>query len=264
MLITSIKRASPALIASSALIGSLVFAGTAFAAAPTGQRGFGHDMRPTVVGTVASTPSSNGTFTVTAKNWRRGGTPSSNTTTTTYTVDTTSSTTVTKAGAASSIGAIAVGDTVMVRGTLSGSTVAATVIRDGAAGFKGMPGQRPATTTPAITGNGEPVIGGNVSAISGSSITITNQGSSTYTVDASSAKITKRGVTDATLSNVAVGDRVVVQGTVNGTSVTASSVVDQGAASTSSTSETGSTPARHAGGFMGTIGGFFSRLFGFL
>ena len=258
-----IKRASPALIAGSALIGSLVFAGAAFAAAPTAKRGFGHGLRPMVVGTVASTPDARGTFTVTAKDWKRGGTPSSATTATTYTVDTTSSTTVTKAGAASSVSAIAVGDTVMVRGALSGSTVAATAVRDGRAGFKGMPGQRPATTTPAITGNGEPVIGGSVSAISGSSITITNQGSTAYTIDASSAKITKHGVTDATLSNVVVGDRVVAQGTVNGTSMTASSVVDQGTAPTSSASGTGSAPAGHTGGFLGAIGGFFSRLFGF-
>ncbi len=257
-----IKRAFPALIAGSAIIGSLVFAGTAFAAAPTAHKGFGHDMRPAVVGTVASAPDASGTFTVTAKDWKRGDTSETDTTTTTYTIDTTSSTTVTKAGAASSVSAIAVGDTVMVRGTLSGSTVAATTIRDGASGLKGMPEQRP-DATPVVTGNGEPVIGGSVSAISGSSITITNQGSASYTVDASSAKITKHGVTDATLSNVVVGDRVVAQGTVNGTSMTASSVVDQGAAPSSTTRAASSTPAVHAGGFMGAIGGFFSRLFGF-
>ncbi|MHB8860606.1 MAG: hypothetical protein ACYC48_02625 [Minisyncoccota bacterium] len=258
------KRALPALIAGSALIGSLALAGTAFAAAPAGVRGFGHGMRPAVVGTVASAPNASGIFTVTAKNWaRRDSASSSNAApTTTYTVDTTGSTTVTKAGAASTVSAIAVGDTVMVQGTLSGSTVSATVIRDGV----GRVGQKPGNTTPrtpAITGNGEPVIGGTVTVNQDGTLTVTTKSGISYAVTvASSATIAKPGVATATIANVVTGDSVVVQGTVNGTSVTASSIVDQGTPVSSTASSTGA-PETHRGGFMGAIGGFFSHLFGF-
>ena len=80
------------------------------------------------------------------------------TTATTYTVDA-SSATVTKNGAASTVSAIAVGDTVMVQGTVSGTNVTAKTIRDGVG-----QGQ------PAIQGNGQPVVAGTVTAINGNSV----------------------------------------------------------------------------------------------
>jgi hypothetical protein len=255
------RRNLMAFVAGAACIGSFAVTNTALAA---GLGGFGHGMRPAVAGIVASAPDANGTFTVTSKSWQRGSTTSTPTTSTTYTVNTTSATIVTKTGASSSVSAIAVGDTVMIQGTVSGTNVAATKIYDGLMGRLGqMFGQKPkmeiASHTPAIAGNGQPIIGGNVTAISGSSLTVTNKSNVTYTVNMSSATISKMGVTGATLSNIVVGDSVIVQGTVNGTSVTASSIIDQGTPPSSSTST--DHPAR--GGFFGAIGGFFSHLFGF-
>jgi hypothetical protein len=208
---------------------------------------------PGVFGTVASV--SGDTLTVTSKMGPiTSAAGSANASGTTYTVDATNAT-VMKAGASSSVSAIAVGDTVLVTGTVSGTSVTATTIRDGMLmGQNGRP-----STTPIIQGNGEPVIGGTVSAISGSTLTVTNKSNVTYSVDASNATIEKKNAA-STLSTVAVGDSVVVQGAVNGTSVTASSVMDGGVPSAQGTS----TP--HPGGmqgFLGGIGSFFHSLFGF-
>ncbi len=172
----------------------------------------------------------------------------------TYTVDA-SSATVTKNGAASSVSNIAVGDTIMVQGTVTGTNVVAKTIRDGAA-----------QAQPAIQGNGQPVVAGKVTVISGSVVTITNQSNVTYTVDASAAKFVVAGVTSPTILNVAVGDNVVVQGTVNGNSVTASSVIYQKAKPKTGENNSGNSqkPAGNfMGGIMGGIGNFFKKLFGF-
>ena len=265
------KTSLAALALGSVALGSVALAGTALAASITpppgvqseqgeGMRaGIGGFMRPVVVGTVSTM---NGTtLTVSAKSFQRPATPGTAPTAlaTTYTVDA-SAATVTKAGAASTVSAIAVGDTVMIQGTVTGTNVVATKINDGVMG-RGAFGQKPSGTkpvTPAITGNGQPVVGGKVTAVSGSTVTITNASNVTYTIDATNATVTKGGVPAATLSNVVVGDTLVVQGTVNGTSVTASSVIDQGAAP----SATSGSPAAHRG-ILSSIGGFFAHLFGF-
>ncbi len=206
-------------------------------------------MKPGVFGTIGSISGSS--LTVTSK-MGPGGTADS-----AYTVDATNAT-VTKNGASSSVSNLAVGDTVMVQGTINGTSVTATAIRDGAMG-----GQRP--PMPAIQGNGEPVIGGNVTAVNGPTLTVTNRSNITYTVDASSAAVTKGNATSS-LSSVSVGDSVIMQGTVNGTSVTASSVIDQGNGTVPPNS-TSTGSGGHRMGFMGSIfgaiGGFFQHLFGF-
>lgn len=250
-------------IIGSAVVGVLAFSGTAFAqttntapqpqgsARSGGMWGGGAGKAPGVVGTVSAV--SGTTLTVTSKGLGKSTTA----TATTYTVDA-SNATVTKAGAASSASAIAVGDTVMVQGTVSGTSVTATSIRDGVGGTGKAP-------TPVITGNGEPVVGGAVTAVSGTTLTVTNKSNVTYTIDASSATVEKGNVTSS-ISNVAVGDNVVVQGTVNGTSVTASSVIDSGTASASGNSTGGAGGMMHGGGVggvFGAIGGFFQHLFGF-
>ena len=193
----------------------------------------------------------------------------------TYTVDA-SNATVIKNGATSTVAAIAVGDTLMARGTVSGTNVTATLIRDGQFGRGGMPGT-PAnanetnTQTPPIQGNGQPLVVGKIVTISGTTLTITNNSNVTYTVDASSAKFSQ-GRNIIAVTNLNVGDSIIVQGTVNGNSVTASSVIDQARPAIStgtpgSNSETASAPnanipqARH--GFFGSIGNFFKRIFGF-
>lgn len=67
---------------------------------------------------------------------------------------------------------------------------------------------------------------GNVTAINGTTITMqeeANEGGASYVVDASQATVTNNGV-NAALSDVKVGDKIFVQGTTNGTNVTATSI----------------------------------------
>lgn len=171
-----------------------------------------------------------------------------------------------KNGATSTVANIAVGDMVIVQGTVSGSNVTATVVRDGV-GMGGAKGWgRGATSTLKtlpIKGNGQPVVGGNVTAISGTTLTVTNASNVTYAIDVSGATIVKNGVA-STVSSVAIGDSVVVQGTVNGTSVAASSVIDQGVKNqNASSSSEGGKGGGFGSGIFGAIGGFFAHLFGF-
>ena len=260
-----LKRSILASIASSVLIGSFALAGTAFANGNTGESrngNRGQSMRPAVVGTVASVSGNTLTVAVKDREGERDNNASTTALSTTYTVDATNAV-VTKNGTASTISVIAVGDTVIVQGTVSGTnSVTATAIRDTVGMMKGRSetnaGQK-STVPPPIQGNGQPVIGGSVTAVNGTALTVTTKSGIVYSVDATLAKITKLGVTSATLSNVVTGDTVVVQGMVSGTSVTASSIIDQGAVPTASS---GSTPAPHRG-FFGAIGNFFTHLFGF-
>jgi len=194
--------------------------------------------RSGIYGTIASI--SGNTLTVTSKMGASG-------TGTTYTVDATNAT-VTKAGVISSVSSIAVGDMVMVAGTINGTSVVATTIRDGVVGTKTPP-------VSIIKGNGQPVIGGAVMAISGNILTVTNKSNVSYTVDVTNATIEKSNAVSS-VSAITVGDNVVVQGAINGNSVTASSVIDGGTTSTT-------TPAKKGNGFFGTIGNFFHNLFGF-
>ncbi len=207
-----------------------------------------------IAGTVASV--SGNTITVTSK----GGWNS--TAGTTYTVDATNAT-VSKDGVSSSVSSIATGDMVMVQGTVNGASVTATAIHDGKGPKEGMPfGQNVASI---IQGNGQPVVGGTITAINGTALTVTNTGNVTYTVDATNATVTKDGASSS-VSSIAVNDRVVVQGTVNGTSISAASIVDQGGAPSTQTSTPGSMPPAHhgfMGGFLGSIGNFFGHLFKF-
>ena len=117
--------------------------------------------------------------------------------------------------------------------------------------------------TPAVTGNGQPIIGGNVTAINGSSIIVTTANGVVYTVDATSARVVKSGTTDTTLANIAIGDSIIVQGAVNGTTVIASSVIGHGIIQNSTTQTTKAATLHRGYGFMGAVGGFFSRFFGF-
>lgn len=262
---TITKRSLGALIASSAIIGSFALAVPAFAAESVGTRPVGihaneQKSRPMVNGTV--TTISGNTLTVTMRGWQRENktTPTS----VVYTVDATNAV-VTKGGATSTVSAILVGDTVMIKGTVTGTHVVATTIRDGAMrNLEKMPEGKPDKNlhTPLTlpVGNGQPVVGGTVTAISGNSVTIVNKSNVTYTIDVTAAKVTKRDVATATLSSITVGDSVIVQGSVNGTSVTASTVIDQGVLHTSTS--VGEMPERK-GGFMNSVGGFFSHLFGF-
>ncbi len=266
-----------AIVTSSAVIGSLLFAGVASAqtttTAPTPgtgvHEGFGRGgaHMPGVFGTIASI--SGNTITVVSKGFGRGATTA---TPTTYTIDATNAS-VTKSGAASSVSALVMGDTVMVEGTVTGTNVVATAIRDGipqGRGGMGMHGTVASSAAALIQGNGQPVVGGTVTANDGTTITITNKSNVTYSVTTSASTVVTKAGTTAAVASVVVGDEVVVQGAVSGNVVAASSVIDQGAKPTT-TSGTPDTTAGGAtapkGGFVGgivhSIGGFFRNLFGF-
>ena len=222
--------------------------------------------RPAVTGTVTSV--SGTTITVSAKKGLELGkemgrgkastTPKTTPASITYTVDA-SVAAVMKNNATSSISSIAVGDIVMVQGTISGTTIKATTIRDGVLAPRQMnkESDRPATSSLPFQGNGQPVIAGTISAVNGSTVTVTNRSNVTYTVNATNAQVTK-GQGTTPLSNLTVGDNVIVQGVVNGTSVVASSIIDQ-----SKPTNNVNNNEQKSQGFFGRIGSFFKSLFGF-
>ena len=109
-----------------------------------------------------------------------------------------------------------------------------------------------------VIGNGQPVVAGTISVINGNTLTVTTASNVTYTIDATNAKVLQ-GQNTVALSSVAVGNSVVIQGTVNGTSVTASTIIEQSAPV--GTSATIGRPVAH--GFFAGIGQFFAHLFGF-
>ena len=86
-----------------------------------------------------------------------------------------------------------------------------------------------------MMGSSTPAVIGKVVSVSGTTLTVSGHSgpdtaTTTYTVDASSAKIMKgkptATSTPATISDVAVGDNVLVIGTASGTTVTAKVIVD--------------------------------------
>ena len=121
---------------------------------------------------------------------------------------------------------LSVGDTLMVGGTVNGSSVTATNIMDGAMPTGGMGGDR----GPGGFGGKGPGVMGTVTSVSGSTLTVTEKSGTVYTVDATSAKVMKGTAGSkpaaSTLSSVAVGDTVGIRGTVTGQNVVATDVMD--------------------------------------
>lgn len=190
--------------------------------------------------------------------------------TTTFAVDATNA--VVKKGNASAtttgISSILVGDTVLIQGTISGTNITATMIRDGilppprSMGMgRGQKGDnkggdyKMGSSSPLIEGNGQPVIAGTVSSVNTSTIVITNKSNVSYTIDATNAKILGAGKNQnaLTIADIKTGDAIVVQGTINGTSVTAATILEGQA-------KASGQPQR---GFFGGVGQFFIHLFGF-
>lgn len=207
-----------------------------------------------IFGTV--TAISGNTITVQTKTFVKGSTSS---TAAAYTVNADAAI-IDKNKTAIAIAGISIGDTVMVEGTVSGSVVTAARIHDGVM-VKGAPDTKSNTGNDTKNkgdatipdGNGQPVVGGTVTAVNGNTITFTNKGNVAYTADVTNAKIIKNG-TVATASTIAVGDTVLAQGTINGSSVVAVTFIDSAKASQNE------KDASH--GFFVSIGNFFSRLFG--
>ncbi len=203
--------------------------------------------RPELVGKVTSV---NGTtLTVTGKNFGSGSASS------TFTVDA-SSAVILKGGATTTVSGIAVGDVVLVQGTLSGSTITAKLIHSGVRNGDDKP--KPKEDRPGILNNGQPVIAGKVTAVSGTMITVQSSASSTYSVNAANAVIKTKGNVSSTISAITVGDNVVVQGTVNGSSVVASTIIEQDARMDNGGKGNGGNK-----GFFGRIGSFFRSFFRF-
>lgn len=196
-----------------------------------------------------------------------------------YTVDA-SAAQVFKGATTTTLAQIVAGDTIVVQGTLEGTTIKAKMIRTGVPNAGAIMRNvlqrredrredreerredRMASTTPIVRGNGQPVIFGTVSALQGTTFTLTNKGSVAYTVDAASSTIVKRGAT-TTLSSVAVGDAVTVQGAVSGSSVSASAVVDHGSATTTPKWLEDNGVKKQLDGLFNRLGGMFFRVFGF-
>lgn len=270
------KNKTSAIVITTAVIGTLLIGGTTASAQTTGTsqaggwgRGGAHMERaPGVRGTVTAV--SGNIITITSKGFGQ------NAVATTYTVDATSAT-FTKNGATATRADIAVGDMISAQGTLTGTNLVATTVFDGKGGMgkggRGMMGGRGgmrgngSSTLPMIAlpqGNGQPVVGGVVATISGTTFTLSNKGGASFTIDGTSATVTKAGAS-STLANIAVGDTVVVQGTVNGSAITATTIMDHGIVSAQQAAVTqaqSNQPAQRQG-FMGMLGGFFGHLFGF-
>ena len=217
-------------------------------------------MRPYVSGTVLSI--NGNTITISGKPLTKSDDDQDKTkTSVTYTVDATNAVVI-KNKTISKVSDILVGDTVKIQGTVNGTNITAVSIRDGVMmsekGAENRGKEKMASSTPIIVGNGQPIVGGIISAISSSTITITNKSNVVYTVNTSNAKIVQ-GKNTILLSNLAVGDSVIVQGTVNGTAITASSIIDQNKPAKTESDENKDMRK----GFFGGMGQFFARLFGF-
>lgn len=229
--------------------------------------------RGAAFGILGSVVSVNGTtLTVTARPGFRMSTTTTTSTQTSYTVDA-SNAKIMKGNATSTVSGIAVGDVVMVQGTINGASIAATMIRDAqmpnpkAKGAKAENNRgKNTTSTPLFVGNGQPIVAGTVSSLGVSTLTVTNKSNVVYTVNTSGATILKGNAT-ATIGDVSVGDAIVVQGVVNGTSINASTIIDQkkpGEATSTNAGAESNKPAEvsHQNIFK-QIGGFFMHLFGF-
>lgn len=165
---------------------------------------FRGDRAPHVGGTISAI---NGSVITITGNERHPGT---------FTVET-SGATFMKAGASASLSSFAVGDYVRAVGTVNGTNVTATKITDAPQGMgKGERGM-------GRHGKG-PGVMGEVTALNGSTITVKGMNGTSYSVDAGSAKVKR--VVDGSLSDIQVGDRIGVHGTVSGTTVMATNIMD--------------------------------------
>ena len=247
--------------------------------------GVGHGKgtaKSAVIGTVSAV--SGNTITVTSKQRKVGlgigkNKPEagvSSTTTTppaivTYTVDATNSK-IMKNGVAGTISSILVGDVVIAQGKITGTNVVATTIRDGQMMNRPEQQGQGDTSTPSqglsqIIGNGQPLVIGKVVSVSGSTINITNNSNVNYSVDTTSAKIIQGSNDSATISDINVGDMVIIQGTISGNSVAASTVIDRAAKpageNSGVNSQNGPNPQASHPGIFGKVGQFLSHMFGF-
>ena len=108
---------------------------------------------------------------------------------------------------------LAVGEMIMARGAVSGTSVTATEVIEGDFRFDGT---RPMQSN-------RPGVIGTVTAVQGSTITVTNMDGTVHTVDASEAIVEKH--VSSSLSDITVGARINAMGDISGTSVKAKVIV---------------------------------------
>lgn len=196
------------------------------------------------------------------------------TATSTFTVDVTNAK-IFKDKATTTIASILVNDTVLVLGPVTGTSVVATAVYDGKLPViiqkikeerqEVRKDRREDRRADRMIGSG---VAGIVSAISGNTISVigrmgTSTATTTYAVDATNAKFYKDKAT-TTIASIVVGDKVLVEGTVNGTSVTATAIYDGklplNGKALGAQAEIGNGEGK---GFMGKVSGFFKNLFRF-
>ncbi len=124
-----------------------------------------------------------------------------------YTVNAASAAISDSNGSTLPLSSLAIGHTIKVAGTLSGSVITASKITD-------------------KTVNAAAQVSGTVAGLSGATLTITGENGSVYSVNASGATINGSSDT-AMLAKIQIGDRVEVKGTVTGTTVAATKITDK-------------------------------------
>jgi hypothetical protein len=148
----------------------------------------------------------------------------------------TSTATTTGSSTPATLAQVVKGDRVLVNGTLEGTKITAKNVHIGipARAEKRIEDRKEkreeAKPIDLIRqGDGQPVIVGTVGTTTGSSttFTLTNKSNVVYTIDAANTKVYLKSAT-GTVIDIKTGDRVVVQGAVSGTSITATTVIDHG------------------------------------
>jgi hypothetical protein len=134
------------------------------------------------------------------------------------------------------LGDIKVGDTVMIKGTVSGTQVTATevavgIFTGGPGGMMGHKGEASHDHAPEGEHKAKPAAAGIIQTVAGNTVTIKDRNSAIYTVDATSAKILKdsgtRGTApvQGTIADLTVGNMLMAQGTLSGSTVVATEIV---------------------------------------
>lgn len=220
------NKSRKALLVGGAAVVSLIFASPVLADTATSSTPASHTtgtaLKHRIVGTAVHKPMVSGTVTAITGNsitlLGKNGT--------TYTVDATNAKVI-KNKVTITVSAIAVGDTLVVSGTTTGSSVVATGIRDGVVSSVKKTGTKPINAKAEMP-FGKNATFGTVASVSGSTFTLTKKsGTGTTTVMVTTDTTTvfkKNGQTD-TLADVAAGQTVVVMGAKDTSgNVTATSV----------------------------------------
>ncbi len=175
--------------------------------------------------------------------------------TTTHVVDATNASVLIN-NATSSISEIAVGDTLFVQGVADGNKkIIANIIRDIATinskvkVISNNNQKQNSTSTLANNSGSQPVIIGTVTSINNSTIIIKDRNSTSFSIDATSAKILKKNG-EILVSNIALGDYLMVQGKISSSSAVATVILDRGIIATTSASKSTTNIFNKIGNFI--------------